>query len=239
LALAAGSITAIPSSADVAWVDHRTALLSIEETLRPVQGGMPARRTQRQSWRRRPAEPDPYGCVVASDLTVPPLGAWPIALRVALLALLAWCMFIGSSSIADASGIGAVGPIALAVWAGLAAYAWGHGRLALLAAVVPVYYAVAFLVADQLDAPCSLRPTGPAIDARAEVVKWWPPHPVCEFKMADGSREYLGGFPRMLLAPFLWACVASVLALVRRPYVAVRAGAIVATWIAAVFVSFY
>jgi hypothetical protein len=39
----------------------------------------------------------------------------------------------------------------------------------------------------------------------------------------------------MLLAPFLWACVASVPALVRRPHVAMRPGAMVA----AVFVSFY
>jgi hypothetical protein len=156
-----------------------------------------------------------------------------------MLALLAWCMFVGASAMADASGIGAVGPVALAAWAGLAAYAWGHGRLALFITLVPVYYTVAFFVADQLDAPCSLRPPSPAIDARAEIVKWWPPHPVCEFKMADGTREYLGGFPQMLLAPFLWACVASVLALVSRPHVGVRVGTIVTTWIAAVVVSFY
>jgi CHASE2 domain-containing sensor protein len=42
----------------------------------------------------------------------------------------------------------------------------------------------------------------------------------------------------MLLALFLWACFASVLALVRRPQVGVRAGLIVATWFAAAVLSF-
>jgi hypothetical protein len=175
---------------------------------------------------------------VAPDLTVPPLSAWPIALRIAVLALLAMFTLVGATAIADASGISVFVPIAVAVWAALAAYAWGHGRLALFVAIVPVYYGLAFGVADQLDAPCSLRQTSPAIDEREEIVKWWPPHPVCELRMADGSREYDGGFPPMLLAPFLWACVASVLALVRRPHVGVRAGLIVATWFAAVLLSF-
>ena len=155
-----------------------------------------------------------------------------------MLALLAVFMHFGATAIADASGIGILVPIAVTVWAALAAYAWGHGRLALFVAIVPVYYGLAFGVVDQLDAPCSLRATSPAIDARAEVVKWWPPHPVCELRMAGGSREYDGGFPPMLVALFLWACVASVLALVRRPHVGVRAGLIVATWFAAALLSF-
>lgn len=155
-----------------------------------------------------------------------------------MLALLATFTLFGATAIADASHVGIVVPIALAVWAALAPYAWGHGRLALFVAIVPVYYGLAFAATDQLDAPCSLRAISPAVDGREEVVKWWPPHPVCELKMADGSREYDGGFPRLLLAPFLWACFASALALVRRPHVGVRAGLIVATWFAAVLLSF-
>jgi hypothetical protein len=171
---------------------------------------------------------------VASDLTVPPLSAWPIELRIAVLALLAVFMLVGATAIADASGIGAFMPIAVTAWAALAAYAWGHGRLALFVAIVPVYYGLAFVVVDQLDAPCGLRELSPAIDGRAEVVRWWPPQPVCELRMTDGSHEYDGGFSLTLLAPFLWACVASVLALVCRPHVVVRFGLIVATWLAAV-----
>jgi hypothetical protein len=165
------------------------------------------------------------------------MSAWPIALRIAVLALLAWLMLVGATDFADATGIGVFVPIAMTVWAALAAYAWGHGRLALFVAVVPVYYVVAFFVVDQLDAPCILRATSPAIDGRGEVVQWLPPHPVCELRMDDGSREYDGGLPPMLLAVFLGFCVASVLALVRRPRVGVRAGLIVATWFAAVMLS--
>ena len=171
-------------------------------------------------------------------LGVPPLSAWPIVLRIAALALLAGLMLIGASAIAASSGLGAVVPIAMAAWAGLAAFAWGHGRLALFGVLVPVYYGLAFGVADQLDAPCNYRPTTPAIDELEEIVRWWPPHPVCELRLVDGSRRYEGGMPLMLLAPFLWATVASALALMRRPHVGVRTGLIVATWFVAVALSF-
>jgi hypothetical protein len=77
---------------------------------------------------------------------------------------------VGATAIADASGIDVFVPIAVAVWAALAAYAWGHGRLALFVAIVPVYYGLAFGVADQLDAPCSLRQTSPAIRERRRYV---------------------------------------------------------------------
>ncbi len=110
-------------------------------------------------------------------------------------------MLVGATAVADASDIGVVVPIAVALWAALAAYAWGHGRLALFVTIVPVYYGLAFGVAYQLEAPCGLREISPAIDQREEVVKWWPPHTVCELRMADGSREYDGGFPLTLLSP--------------------------------------
>lgn len=173
-----------------------------------------------------------------SDLAVPPLSAWPNATRLLALALLAVLAFAGATVMADVSRVEHFMPIAMAVWAVLAAYAWGHGRLALLLAVVPIYYGLAFGVADQLDAPCSLRPPSPTIDEREAIVRWWPPHQVCEFRMADGSREYDGGVPAVLLAPFLWACVASVLALVRRPHVGARAGLIVATWFVSMWLAF-
>ena len=112
------------------------------------------------------------------------------------------------------------------------------GRLALFIAVVPVFYGLAFGVADQLESPCSDRPLSPAIAEREEVVRWWPPHPVCEFRMVDGSRKYGGGFPSMLWAPFLWACVALALALLRRPHAGVRAALIVATGLVAVALAF-
>ena len=147
-------------------------------------------------------------------------------------------MLVGATAVADASDIGVVVPIAVALWAALAAYAWGHGRLALFVTIVPVYYGLAFGVAYQLEAPCGLREISPAIDQREEVVKWWPPHTVCELRMADGSREYDGGFPLTLLSPFLWACAASALALVPRPHVGLRGGLIVVTWFAAVVLSF-
>jgi hypothetical protein len=176
---------------------------------------------------------------VAPDLAVPRLSAWPIALRVAGLAVLAMLMLFGATAIAAASGIDALVPLAMAAWVALAAYAWGHGRLALFAAVVPVYYGMAFGVADQLDAPCIYRTTRSAIDELEEIVRWWPPHTVCELRLVDGSRRYEGGLTPMLLAPFLWACLASALALVRRPHVGVRAGLIVATWLVAVPLSFW
>ena len=155
-----------------------------------------------------------------------------------MLVVLAVCMLLGAEAIAGASGVGVVVPLAMAVWTALAASAWGHGRLALFAAVVPVYYGLAFGVADQLDAPCNYRATSPAIDELEEIVRWWPPHPVCELRLADGSRRYEGGIPPMLLAPFLWACVATALALIRRPHVGVRAGLIAASWFVAVALSF-
>jgi hypothetical protein len=175
---------------------------------------------------------------VPADLVVPPLSAWPLVPKITALALLAVLMLFGASAVVDASGVGVVTPIAMAVWAVLAAYAWGHGRLAFFVAVVPVYYGLAFFVADQLDAPCFYRSTTPAIDELGEVVRWWPPHTVCELRLVDGSRRYEGGLPHMLLAPLLWACVASVLALVRRPHVGVRAGAIAGTWLVAVGLAF-
>jgi hypothetical protein len=181
---------------------------------------------------------EPYDCAVPADVVVPPLSAWPLALRITALALLAVCMLFGASAIADASGVDVFVPIAMAVWGASAAYAWGHGRLAFFLALVPVYYGLAFVVADQLDAPCSYRATTPAIDELGEVVRWWPPHPVCELRLVDGSRRYEGGLPPILLAPFLWACVASVLALVRRPRVGARAGLIAGTWLVAVWLAF-
>jgi hypothetical protein len=175
---------------------------------------------------------------VEPDLTLPPLSAWPIALRVLALALLAVCMLVGATTVAWASGSDVVVPVSMAAWAALAAYAWGHGRIALFAVVVPIFYGWAFGVADQLEAPCVYRDTRPAIDELEEVVRWWPPHTVCELRMVDGSLRYEGGLPPMLLAPFLWACLASALALVPRPHVGVRAGLIIATWFVAVALSF-